>query len=96
MRKYYASTAIIKNAYSKENQAEFLRVIGLFKKYSDEYGFDYLMMAAQGFQESKLKQTTHSPRGAVGVMQLLPSTRPTPKIGITGIDKSADRNIEAG
>ena len=96
LRKYYVSTAIIKNAYSKENQAEFESVIAIFKKYSDQYGFDYLMMAAQGFQESRLKQTAHSPRGAVGVMQLLPSTAADPKIGITGIDKSADRNIEAG
>ena len=96
LRKYYVSTAIIKNAYSKENQAEFESVIAIFKKYSDQYGFDYLMMAAQGFQESRLKQGAHSPRGAVGVMQLLPSTAADPKIGITGIDKSADRNIEAG
>jgi membrane-bound lytic murein transglycosylase MltF len=96
LRKYYVSTAIIKNAYSKENQAEFEGVIAIFKKYSDQYGFDYLMMAAQGFQESRLKQATHSPRGAVGVMQLLPSTAADSKIGITGIDKSADRNIEAG
>ena len=73
-----------------------MRVIGIFRKYSDEYGFDYLMMAAQGFQELHLKQSTHSARGAVGVMQLLPSTAADPKIGITGIDKSADRNIEAG
>src|SRR5262249_46812789 len=87
---------IIKNAYGKENQAEFLRVIDIFKKYSDKYGFDYLMMAAQGFQESRLNQSAHSARGAVGVMQLLPTTAADPKIGITGIDKSADRNIEDG
>jgi membrane-bound lytic murein transglycosylase MltF len=54
------------------------------------------MMAVQSFHESHLKQATHSPRGAVGVMQLLPSTAADPKIGITGIDKSADCNIEAG
>ena len=54
------------------------------------------MEAAQGFQESRLKQSTRSHMGAVGVMQLLPSTAADPKIGITGIDKSAERNIEAG
>ena len=96
MRKYYRSTAIVKNAYSRENQAQFLRVVDIFRKYSDKYGFDYLMVTAQGFQESRLKQSARSPRGAVGVMQLLPSTAADPKIAITGIDKSADRNIEAG
>ena len=54
------------------------------------------MEAAQGFQESRLKQSTRSHMGAVGVMQLLPSTAADPKIGITGIDKSAERNIKAG
>jgi len=96
MRKYYRSTAIVKNAYSRENQAQFLRVVDIFRKYSDKYGFDYLMVTAQGFQESRLKQSARSPRGAVGVMQLLPSTAADPNIAITGIDKSADRNIEAG
>ena len=96
MRKYYGNSTIVRNAYSKENQAEFLRVIDLFKKYAGKYRFDYLMVAAQGFQESRLKQSARSPRGAVGVMQLLPSTAADPQIAITGIDKSADRNIEAG
>lgn len=96
MRKYYGNSTIVKNAYSKENQTEFLRVIDIFKKYAGKYRFDYLMVAAQGFQESRLKQSARSPRGAVGVMQLLPSTAADPKIAITGIDQSADRNIEAG
>jgi membrane-bound lytic murein transglycosylase MltF len=96
IRKYYNSTTIIKNAYSKENIAEFQRLIGIFRKYGDKYNFDYLMIAAQGFQESRLKQTTRSRMGAVGIMQLLPRTAADPQIGITGIDKSAERNIEAG
>ena len=36
------------------------------------YNFDYLMLAAQGYQESMLQQDRVSPRGAVGVMQVLP------------------------
>ena len=51
------------------------------------------MIAAQGYQESQLKQSTHSPMGAVGVMQVLPRTAADPKIGITGVDKSAQKNI---
>jgi membrane-bound lytic murein transglycosylase MltF len=54
------------------------------------------MIAAQGFQESRPKQTTRSRMGAVGIMQLLPRTAADPEIGITRIDKSAERNIEAG
>jgi membrane-bound lytic murein transglycosylase MltF len=54
------------------------------------------MLMAQGFQESQLDQKARSPRGAVGVMQLLPKTANDPTVGINGIDKSADKNIEAG
>ncbi len=96
IRKYYKSTTIIKNAYDKDNQKEFAALVALFKTYAGKYDFDYLMIAAQGFQESRLKQATRSHMGAVGIMQLLPTTAADPKIGIAGIDQSAERNIEAG
>jgi membrane-bound lytic murein transglycosylase MltF len=96
MRKYYGSARILKNAYSPAAQAEYQRLIAFFKAYGDKYDFDYLMIAAQGFQESRLDQGARSHMGAVGIMQLLPSTAADPKIGITGIDRDAERNIEAG
>jgi membrane-bound lytic murein transglycosylase MltF len=46
----------------------------LFEKYGARYGFDPLMLAAQGFQESRLRQEARSPVGAIGVMQLMPAT----------------------
>src|SRR5262249_15218102 len=66
------------------------------KTYADQYDFDYLMLAAQGFQESRLKQSTKSHMGAVGVMQMLPSTAADPKIAVSGIESSAEKNIQAG
>jgi len=95
-RKYYDSTKIIKNAYSPRDLAEFKALLDYFRTYGSRYSFDYLMMAAQGYQESRLKQTARSPMGAVGVMQVLPATAADPKIGITGVDTSAQKNIEAG
>ena len=44
----------------------------LFQKYAGEYGFDYLMIAAQGYQESLLDQGKKNPSGAVGIMQVIP------------------------
>jgi membrane-bound lytic murein transglycosylase MltF len=67
-----------------------------FKKYGDENKFDYLFLAAQGFQESQLDQTKRSPRGAVGIMQLLPSTAAAKPVSIVGVDKSVELNIKAG
>ena len=54
------------------------------------------MVAAQGYQESQLNHNKKSPRGAVGVMQLLPSTAAAKPIEITGVDKDPDANIKAG
>jgi len=54
------------------------------------------MITAQGYQESKLNQAERSKSGAVGIMQIKPSTARKPDIAIDGIEKSPDRNIEAG
>lgn len=67
-----------------------------FGKYGERYKFEPLLLAAQGYQESGLDQSQRSPRGAVGIMQLLPSTAADKAVGVHGIDKSAERNIEAG
>ncbi len=52
----------------------FEATVRLFEKYGARYGFDPLMLAAQGFQESKLRQEARSHAGAVGVMQIMPDT----------------------
>lgn len=84
------------NATSEAEMKKFKELVSLFAKHGSTYGFDYLMLMAQGFQESQLNQLARSQRGAVGIMQLLPSTAGDPAVGIKGIDSSADRNIEAG
>ena len=71
-------------------------MVDIFKKYGNKYSFDYLMVAAQGYQESQLNQNKKSPRGAVGVMQLLPATAAARPIEVTGVDKDPDANIKAG
>jgi membrane-bound lytic murein transglycosylase MltF len=45
-----------------------------FQKTAAGFGMDWLQLMAQGFQESGLKQQSKSPYGAVGIMQVLPST----------------------
>ncbi|RJG13740.1 lytic transglycosylase F [Pseudomonas cavernicola] len=84
------------NATNEAELQKFNELVGLFRKHAGSYDFDYLMLMAQGFQESQLDQGARSQRGAVGVMQLLPSTAADSTVAIQGIDKSADKNIEAG
>lgn len=95
-KKYFGSTKQAKRATSQAEMEKFDRLIDIFRNYGQEYGFDYLMLAAQGYQESRLDQSARSPRGAVGVMQLLPSTASDPSIAIEDIHESPDNNVHAG
>lgn len=67
----------------------------MFERYAGQYGFDHLMIAAQGYQESRLDQSVRSSAGAVGIMQLLPSTAADKNVGIPDI-ATAESNIHAG
>ena len=59
------------------------------------YPLDYLMIIAQGYQESQLDQERRSKTGAIGVMQVLPKTARDPAVGIPDVTK-LDNNIHAG
>ena len=95
LKRYYGNTRWIKNPLSKSEQQKLERLIALFKHYGERYDFDWLALAAQGYQESTLDHSVKSPAGAVGVMQLLPSTAKDPNVGIEDIS-SEENNIHAG
>jgi len=84
-----------KNALGESDYQRFQNVVGVFQTYGEQYGVDYLMVAAQGYQESRLDQNARSGAGAIGIMQLLPSTAKDPNVGIPDIT-SAESNIHAG
>ncbi len=93
--KYLKNKGRLLNSQSKEALADLNHFRTLFIKYGDKYSLDWLLLSAQAFQESQLKQETVSHAGAVGVMQVLPSTAANPPINISNI-KNADNNIHAG
>jgi membrane-bound lytic murein transglycosylase MltF len=92
-RRYLESTKYAKNAAADAERQKLLAVVELFKKYGAEYHVDYLLMAAQGYQESTLDQNVKSPVGAIGVMQVMP---PTGKQLNVGDITQVDANIHAG
>lgn len=69
--------------------------IAAIHRHAAAYGIDWPMVAAVGYQESRLDQSRRSAAGAIGVMQLLPSTASDPNVGVPDID-TLDGNIHAG
>jgi membrane-bound lytic murein transglycosylase MltF len=92
-RRYLESVKYAKNAAAEAERRKLQAVIALFKKYGEQYKLDYLLMAAQGYQESTLDHSVVSPVGAIGVMQVMPPTGKELNVGdITEIEA----NIHAG
>jgi len=91
--RYLESTKYAKNATSEAGRKRFLEIVELFKKYSDQYDLDYLLVAAQGYQESGLDQSVKSQVGAIGVMQVMPATGTELKVGDIS---QLEPNIHAG
>ena len=83
------------NALGEDDYARFEALEHHFRRYGERYGIEYLMAAAQGYQESRLDQSVRSHAGAIGIMQLLPSTAADPNVDIPDIS-SEESNIHAG
>jgi membrane-bound lytic murein transglycosylase MltF len=95
LKRYLRDTKYVKNSASQKEMEKFQSMVALFEKFAGQYDFDYLMIGAQAYQESGLDHSKRSPVGAIGVMQLLPSTAADPNVGIPDIEK-LDKNIHAG
>ena len=52
LQKYLKNVKFVKNATSEAERKKFLELGTLFKKYGDQYNVDWVLMAAQGYQES--------------------------------------------
>jgi membrane-bound lytic murein transglycosylase MltF len=96
LKEYFQSTQWVTNAGSEKERKKFQNMTQLFRRYGDRYNFPWLLLAAQAYQESTIDQSKKSPVGAVGVMQIKPSTAAGDPINIKGVDVSAERNVEAG
>ena len=95
IKRYFTESKWIKNATSRDELEKLKGMVELFKRYGGEYDFDWLMIAAQGYQESGLDQSKVSHAGAIGVMQMLRSTAQDPNVDIPEIDE-LEQNIHAG
>ena len=94
-KRYLEDTGWVQNPSGREDMERFEEAVGYFQQYGAEYGFDYLLVAAQAYQESRIDQSVRSRAGAIGVMQLLKSTATDPNVNIEEIEQ-LEHNIHAG
>jgi membrane-bound lytic murein transglycosylase MltF len=92
--RYLTSAGLVKDASSEAERRKFEKVLDLFRRFGNHYGFDPLMLAAQGYQESQLDNSLRSKAGAVGIMQMLPATAKDPNVDIANIEV-LENNIHA-
>jgi membrane-bound lytic murein transglycosylase MltF len=83
----------LRDASADADAKRFGELLVLFQKYGAQYGFDPLMLAAQGYQESQLNQRAKSHVGAIGVMQIMPATGAELKVGDIHVTEA---NIHGG
>jgi membrane-bound lytic murein transglycosylase MltF len=92
-RRYLLNTQYVKGAAAAAAQKRFAALVALFRKYGDRYSMDWMLMAAQGYQESRLDHNARSQVGAIGVMQVMPETGVQLKVGDVRL---LEPNIHAG
>ena len=95
LNEYLNDTKWVKNSLEEGELKKFGQMVTFFRRYGEKYGLPYLLVAAQAYQESGLDQSVRSPVGAVGIMQIKPTTAAGPPISIPNVD-AVDANIEAG
>lgn len=92
-QRYYGANSRVGRPLSAAERERYEAVIGLFRKYGEQYGFDPLLLTAQAFQESGLDQRARSSEGAIGIMQVLPRTGRSMKVGDI---RQLEPNVHAG
>jgi membrane-bound lytic murein transglycosylase MltF len=93
VKRYLGNTERLRNPTEQADLQRFREAATLFQKYAGQYGFDWLAVAAQAYQESRIDQSLRSSAGAVGVMQIKPAT--AADVGVSDVT-GMDNNIQAG
>jgi membrane-bound lytic murein transglycosylase MltF len=95
LKRYLGNTRWLNNTQASKDRKRYEEIIEIIKLYADQYEFDWLVIAAQAYQESRFDQSKRSSAGAVGVMQLLPSTAADKAVGIPDVS-TLENNVHAG
>ncbi len=95
LTKFTEYTGWVKPALEKNPFRRFEQLAGLFRTYGLQYDIDWLLLASFAFQESGFDQDARSHVGAIGVMQVMPSTAADRRVSIEDIHE-LENNVHAG
>lgn len=95
IKRYYQDTRWLTDPVRGSDRVQLQKLSAIFQKYGKQYNIDWLKLAALAYQESRLDQNAKSHRGAVGIMQILPSTAAGKAVQIPDIS-TVENNIHAG
>ncbi len=95
MKRYLKNAEWIRNATNDVSLEELRPFLELFQAGGAIAKLDPLMLVAQAYQESGLDHSKVSPVGAVGIMQIKPSTAADKNVGFDDISSVTD-NVHAG
>jgi membrane-bound lytic murein transglycosylase MltF len=95
LKEYFADGKFIRNPGRAKDAERLRQTRQFFEQYGARYSLDWLLLAAQAYQESGLDNRKKSPVGAIGIMQVMPATARDPRVRVKNIEE-LERNIEAG
>jgi membrane-bound lytic murein transglycosylase MltF len=95
-KRYFKDNPWVQNPNASVDRQRFEKALPVFRKYGKQYDFDALLLVAQGYQESKLDHSTRNRSGAVGIMQIKPSTAKGDPVNIVDVKTNMEKNIHAG
>lgn len=94
-KRYLQRPERVRCSGSAEAYEGILPTLRILQRFGEKYAIDWLRLAAQGYQESGLRQDRRSPAGAIGIMQIKPSTAADRNVGINDVT-TVENNIHAG
>jgi membrane-bound lytic murein transglycosylase MltF len=93
LKRYTEDTTRVQRVRRAEHSQSLRRLRDSFEAHAAKHELDWVLLVAQGFQESRLGADTKNNHGAVGIMQIKPAS--AAEAGVNDISTD-DSNIEAG
>lgn len=93
IRRYTEDTTRVQRVRQFERQRAVSDYREVFERYAADYDLDWVLLAAQAFQESRFDVNAVSDHGAIGIMQVKPIA--AQEVGVAGIE-TLDGNVHAG